>query len=189
MLAPMPGWLARFFPKTTLAGVRSPTPVRVEAQVLSPNTLVSPITGQAGALVLWCFYSHYIDHMSRNQAERHVLLGAFARGEDVVLSTPQGTVLVPARGRQIQPAVRGYGIPLEVPPPPEAAAVLVHTPGLVYYDELLLRNGDRVRLRATVAPAGGERGPAYRSRGEERADFEALPDLGAVVVEDLPFAK
>jgi hypothetical protein len=85
--------------------------------------------------------------------------------------------------------VRGYSVPLEVPPPPEAAAVLQRPPGLVYYDELLLRNGDRVQLRATVAPAGEERGPAYRLRGEERSDFEALPDLGAVVVRDLPFAE
>jgi hypothetical protein len=97
----MAGWLARFFPKTTLAGVCAPTPVRVEAQVLSPNTLVSPITGHTGGLILWRFYAHYTERVGRHEAERHTLLGTLARGDEVVLSTPQGTVLVPARGRQI----------------------------------------------------------------------------------------
>jgi hypothetical protein len=188
MLASMPGWLARLFPTRTLAGVRAPTPVRVDARIVSPNTLVSPITGNAGALVMWRFFAHYTDRTNRNNVDRYDLLGTYARGEDVVLSTPEGTVLVPARGREIRSAVGGHGLPLDVPPPPEAASVMQRNPGLVFYDELLLRSGDRVRLRATVAPSAPERGSAYRASGEARCDFEAVPGLGPVVVEDLPFA-
>jgi hypothetical protein len=185
----MPGWIARLFPTKTLAGVREPTPVRIDARLLSPNSLVSPLSGTSAALIAWRFLAHYTDHAGRTPVERYQLLCVCARGEDLLLATPQGTVLVPAQGLEIRPAITGRGVPLDVPLPPEAAHLMQRsTLGPIFYDELLLRNGDPVRLRATVAPCGGERGSAYRSSGAGRSDFEALPRLGPVVVEDLPFA-
>ncbi len=189
MLAPsMPSWLTRLFPQKTLEGVRAPTRVRVEASVLSPNSVVSPLTGYAAALIAWRFYAHFTDRSGQSPVERYKLLYACARGEDLHLSTLDGSVLVPAQGRSIVPASPGRGVPLDGPLPPEAAQ-LAHwsAPGLIFYDELLLRTDDAVRLRAVVAPCGGERGSAYQSSGAHPCDFEALPHLGPVVVEDLPF--
>jgi len=188
--SPMPGWLSRLFPVKTLASVREPTVVRIDARVFSPNTLVSPISGHTAALIVWRFLAHYTDRSGQTPVERYKLLWSCSRGEDIVLVTPQGRVLVPARGRVIKPAMTGRGVPLDVPLPPEAAELATWSaPGLMFYDELLLRNGDPVRLRATVGACGGKQGSAYRSGGEGGNDFEARPDLGAVVLEDLPFAE
>lgn len=182
----MAGFFARLFPRKTLAAVREPTPVRVDARMASPNTLVSPISGHAAALISWRFYTHYTDRSGRSEVERHALVGAHTLGEDVVLETAQGTVFVPARGRKVEPALSGHGLPLDVPLPPQVAHLMTGSlPGLLYYDELLLRTGDPVRLRATVAPRGPSQGTAYRSTGEVHSDFEALPDHGPVVVEDV----
>jgi hypothetical protein len=184
----VPRWFERLFPKKTLAGVRAPTAVRVEARVASPNRIVSPISGLAAAVIGWRFYAHFMEQTGRNEVERYALLWNGGRGEDLVLETPEGTVLVPAEGRLLQPAVEGRGVSLDVPLPPEAAH-LMREPnrGAIFYDELLLRTGDRVRLRATVAPSAKDSGSAYRASGERRCDFEALPRLGPVVVEDRPF--
>jgi hypothetical protein len=184
----MPGWLAKLFPARTLAGVSRPTPVLVDAHVASPNTLVSPLSGYSAALIAWRFLVHYTEQRQQS-VERFRLLWACARGEDLVLTTPQGTIFVPSRGREVRPLAKGRGVPLDSPLPPEAAHLAEGTmPGLVFYDELLLRNGDLVRLRAVVAPSAGQRGSAYRSDGAVRADFEALPQLGRVVVQDRPLA-
>jgi hypothetical protein len=170
-----------------LADVRAPTPIRVDGTVLSPNAVVSPITGYTAAVIGWRFYTQFTDTSGQMNKVRCKLLFACARGEGLVLATPHGTVLVPAAGREIRPTHPGPGVPLEVPLPPEAAELATWSaPGLIYCDELLLRNGDAVRLRATVAPTGAEHGSAYRSSSGERCDFEALPRLGPVVVEDLP---
>jgi hypothetical protein len=184
----VPSWFDRLFPRKTLAGVRAPTAVRVDARVASPNRIVSPLSGQAAAAIGWRFYAHYMEQAGRSEVERYQLLWYGGRGEDLVLATPEGTVLVPVEGRLLQPAVEARGISLDVPLPPEAAH-LMRGPsrGAIFYDELLLRTGDAVRLRATVAPSGGAAGSAYRSSGEGRCDFEALPRLGPVVVEDRPF--
>jgi hypothetical protein len=190
MLGRVPGWLSRLFPAKTLAGIREPTAVRVDARVLSPNTLVSPITGHTAALIFWRFYTHYTDYDRQTPAERHQPIGACGRGADLHLGTPHGTVLVPALGRTIRPAVAGGGLPLEVSPPPEATFLAQSFRGLVFYDELLLRNGEPVRLRAFVAPSSNKQGSAYRSGGGDgSSDFEVIPHLGPVVVEDVLFSR
>ena len=188
----MAGLWARLFPKKTLAGLREPARVSIQARMLSPNTLTSSLSRHTAALIGWRFFVHYVDPSDRQSRERYDLLWACVFGDDVTLSTPQGTVLVPAEARVLRPGVTGHGIPLDVALPPEAAHVLqmpAAKRGVVYYDELLIRNGDAVRLTAIVAPSAPVGASAYRSSGAPHADYTARGDLGDTLLEDLPFAS
>src|SRR6185369_2250974 len=81
----MPGWFQRLFPAKTLAGVKAPTAVRVDARVLTPNTLVSPLSGQPAALIGWRFFTHFHDHSGQQPKELYRLLLSCARGGDMML--------------------------------------------------------------------------------------------------------
>ena len=185
----MTGWLARLFPAKTLAGVREPVPVRILARVHSPNTLVSPLSGHTGALIVWRFLTHYTDHSGQTPVDRHKLLWACSRGGDLVLVIPEGTVLVPAKGRVIAAGGDGArGAPQRAPAAGGGAA------------RAGVGAGAGVLRRAAAAQRGpgAAAGDGGAVRGAEgvgvpvgwrgRTDFEARPDLGKVVVEDLLFA-
>jgi hypothetical protein len=193
----MPGFWAELFPKKTLSavsGAKEPTFVAIHARVASANVLTSPLSSRTAALILWRFFVHYIAHEGggrggRSEVEHYDLLWEHVLGDDVLLATPQGTVLVPSERRSVLPFGGGHGVPLDFRLPPEAAHVLqmpAASLGIVYYDETLFRNGDTVRLTAWVeARARTGREPFRESVGIE-ADFVARGDLGMVQVMDAP---
>ncbi len=143
--------------KTTIGAITSPTAVRLRGHIVSPNTVVSPITRRPAAVL--CYYA-----LANGELVHHGVLG-----EHVVVKVRTARLLVSTVGLDVY--FRGANPePIAVPHwpindlPLNAKAVQYCDSGSLWYRELTLESGQPVRFRGTIAPLRG--GGAYRTSFE-----------------------
>jgi hypothetical protein len=179
-----------------LAGIRGPTAVDIVATVTSADLVASPLSGQrAAALQIELFEQHNLSLFGHReiliatsgnfvQGPDESPLGVAILGDSLLLRTDDGAqvsvgVAVPrcTIASSVQPAKCPLGRL------PAALVPLFHPTegGSLWFRELALKHGERVRLRAVVAPAQRVVPTEYRSAAGE--GFETRGDLGAVELE------
>ena len=181
-------WLWRLFRARSLARVRGPTRVSLKGTISAPNLVTSPMSGRREALI---HYSFFLRPPLQDEAlwtSRYALPEALvATGllvePPLLVEAPSGIVEVPATGLRVFCAgAFSGGAVVEEPLPPllshVEAQVGRHRGGELYYRELWLSVGERVRLVGTVVRADA-RGAAYRAAGTApfRVDANLEPPL------------
>ncbi len=187
---------------TTLAGIDAgarPTRVDVETTVASVDHVESPITGVRGALVQIEILE---THRLSTSHHREIVIatsGNFVDApEERVLgvATLGGSLLLTALHEQaMHVTVRARACTITSPGsrarrplrrvPPELAELFAQPDGggELWFREVTLAHGDRVRLRAVVVPSPRVVPTQYRSAAA--AGFETRDDLGAVLLDRL----
>lgn len=151
--------------KTSLEGVSGPTPIEVDAVVLTEDSVRSPLSGVNAALVV-------VDVVERaTPLERDV--GRVVIGDTLVLRADGGELAIVARRARF--AFVGNdtgGAPLETIPP-EIAGVLgaARGAGALAWREHVVRRGMKLRVRAIVEASGGR--------------FVARGDLAPILVSEI----
>ena len=178
----------RLFGETSLATIDKPTRVKIEGHVSSGNDAVGLMTGMRGALVEVQFAGRYLRVSSRrNEAAEEVfeVIATFVTEQPLRVKCLGGELLVPTRGLSVRFPGDDHGVPIDRPVPPEFAKALAsaETMGrMLFYRELSLSHGDKVRVEATIAPSTEVDADGYR--GAVSKGWVVRPDLGPVVVED-----
>ena len=157
-----------------------------DGTVVTEDAVVSPLTGLRAAAVR-------VTLLAKRQPGKHPATGdplgfgggggpdTFTRIGDVWFGSE--LVLADADAQEVVVATTGLGVraanidrgatPLGPVRPPELAQLLASAPeGLVFYRELRVHHGERMRLKATVFPVGPRR-------------WETRPDVGPVVLQEL----
>jgi hypothetical protein len=184
---------------TTLAGIDGPANVDIETTVTSVDHVESPITGARGALVqIEIFESHRLSTSQHREiviatsgnfvdAPEERTLGVATLGGSLLLCArdePAAKITVRARACAITSAGSRARRPLRRVPP--ELAELFGQPdggGELWFREVSLAHGDRVRLRAVVVPSPRVVPTEYRSAAT--TGFETRDDLGAVLLDRL----
>jgi hypothetical protein len=147
---------------TSLAGLLAPTPVDVRGVLVSPDAVVSPVTGQAAAILQ--FYVIVLGAPARgffSSPTPDRLLESGIYGDAVLIRVDGATVRVPVGNLDVYFA--GANRPA-VPLPPTSPLVddlrpetqMLARQGGLHYRELFITSGERVRLRGVVAPMEGD---------------------------------
>ncbi len=157
--------------------------VSLEARVVNPSTVTSPITGFQAALLLWVAQTEQMVDQGKGGPKLMIEeIGRAVRGsETLVLSTDRGELELDA-GRAKVLLDRDGGqllsgqIPDELTPMMSGAAS-------VYVREWSVRKGDRVRVRGYLDDVEKVRG-GYRDGGRaQRPRFRT--DLSSVTIQDI----
>jgi hypothetical protein len=167
----MPAWLRRFFREHELPGDRSEA-ARVDfvGRVMSPNEITSPITGLTAsmmeiALVDWeTVLVRQRGLLVDKEVDRFTTLGAACYGRLLEIQDNGGRRLVVESFRSLRVVpLSDRPLVLDSPPPPELADVVRKSQHMLSYREVRFREGDSVRVVATVG-AGEVRatGEGYR---------------------------
>jgi hypothetical protein len=194
---------------TSLKQIQGPTPVALEASVVSPNEVVSPMTGLRVAALKWSFFVRSAREEFDERPEDHPLVRVFkslidprndsASADDIYTPVGDGRLgdllMLEADGKLIQielknaelrfPGAREQGTLVDGSLPPAFAHLLKHPAlrrGPLVYRELALSHGDPVILIATVERSARDGVGPYRSTTQ--ADFSARGDLETAVIED-----
>ena len=180
---------------TTLAGIDRPATVDIVATVASVDHVESPITGARGAVVqIELFESHQLSTSQHRElliatsgnfvdAPEETLLGVAVLGDSLLLSAERAAqVSVRARACTITfPAATARRRLARLPPDLGPLFRQPEGRGQLWFREVILAHGDRVRLRAVVVPCARVVATEYRSAAA--GGFEARDDLGAVVLD------
>ncbi len=172
--------------QTSLFGLGGRAAVQLRGRIASPNRVVSPVTRRPAAVL-----QYYLFVPDDRGGPHDRLIDTGRLGDDLVLETHGGRLLVPLHGIDIY--FRGAnpkGLPLGRVPEGfatlrgDAGARELAAAGRLFYRELVLVSGQPVRFRGTVTPIVGE--GAYRV--PYPASFAVLfdaerPTLSADVVE------
>jgi hypothetical protein len=154
--------------RTSLDAILVPTSVYVTGWVASPNEVESPVTSARAALIKWYVFGRG----TARGFDEAIATGVL--GEAVLLTSENRIVRVPTRHLQVYVAAANAEAHLIIEPLPRALAHLLGNEqvverirlGELHYREHLLQKGDRVRLRAVVAPHV-QRGP-YRTTADDQ---------------------
>jgi hypothetical protein len=175
----MLAWLAGLFgskPRQTVGAITQPTRMHLEARVASPNTLTSPLTGTTAALLMVTVVERRIftsdgGIAGSREAETYHTIGSTLLGTELELLDAAGTVIhVPAAGLQVKPLFETGGNTLSNVPPFLHPLVARASGGHVLcFRESAFREGDRVRLRATIGLEATAPAQGYRSGVSQRA--------------------
>jgi hypothetical protein len=190
------GLFAKLFGHRRLRGLTEPTRVKVFARVASPNDVVSPMSGLYAAAFSWKLSARmprgpgWYGGAASDQ-EIYELVGRGVFGAELALNVEDpehdGAITLAVPLSRAHMLLRGWhapGAPLDHPLPEELAhSVKLSPSGLLYFLELPLMHGERVRLEATAGPldAGAARGP-YRSTN--KTEYRVFADLGPIVIEE-----
>jgi hypothetical protein len=174
----------------SLRGVTEPTVVHIEGEVISEPSVCSPVSPVNASFIDWVVFGR--TKMRRRPrpgaptfadplVERLEPLTRGRLGTSLVVGTDDGSVTVPLERalfvphasieRNTQPFLQTPGWPVD-----EAIAALdvaLHRGMELTYGERYLAKGDRVTLKATVAPSGRSGGGPYREN-QEPADFYVI---------------
>lgn len=177
------------------AGGRSsgPREVSVLTTIVSADSVVSPMSGLRAALV----DIEILERIRRSpgaargsieetDTDTFELLGTFVCGDVLTLrDEDDDEITIVARRARIDPQLSfRKGTPL-TRVPPELAPLLSRATGrgVICYRELLLREGDKLRLKAVIEPSQSVVSNGYRSA--TRSSFVARDDLALVVLEEV----
>lgn len=169
----------------------SPSAVSFEGTVVGEDAVVSPISGVRAAVVR-------VTLLSRRPVGKHPETGdpfglgggggpeTFTRigdvwlGATLVLVDGQGNeIVVETAGLAVRTATTARAIELGAARPAELAEVLASAPeGRVFYRELFIGSGSRVKLKATVAPIAARRWQTRADSGPVVLEL-IRPGLGA----------
>lgn len=186
-------WFNRLFRARSLALVRGPTRVALRGAIAAPNLVQSPISGRREALIHYSFFLRprlgdtMVGRRWSGTAEVLVATGLLFE-PPLLIETPGGVVEVPAtRLRVFCSGALSGGVRIEPPLPPPMSHVEAlarrHGRGELYYRELWLSVGDRVRLVGTVARTV-DRGAAYRVSGAAQFRVDSTFDAPLIVAEE-----
>ena len=186
-------WWSRFFPPTSLAAIDRPTRARLVGHVSSDNDAVGRMSGLRGALIELQFSARYHkvrrDRYGRQvetDEEAYEILSTWMSEPPLRVTCADGELIVPTAGMSVRFAGDGHGVPIDRPVPADVAEVLGSPKArgrMVFYRELALSRGDKVRVDATVAPADQIDVDHYRGTTTRR--WIARVDLAPIVVHDL----
>jgi hypothetical protein len=168
-------------------------PVRVSllATVASSNAIVSPFTGLRGAILHVELVERFPrpnegGRYSEDLEDQYQSLGVVVLGDVVTLRDEDGDEINLVVGRtRVDPSLpRRGGTPLSRAPA-EVVPLLQRATGrgVVCYRELLLREGESVRLKAIVEPTQSVVTSGYRAG--TRVSYVARDDLEPVVLEEV----
>lgn len=173
----------------SLDGVTQRTKVSIVGEVVSPNTVESPISPVKVALLDWCVFGRSVVYGDQpalggshpREVLRKLAWGRF--GDQLVVKTESGTVSLPLARVRFDPhaPMARNAQPLMQKPFPEMAAALARVPDKsyageeLYYGERFVSKGDRVSLRAVVEPAQSAGAGPYRGT-QATADFRVVDD-------------
>ncbi len=168
------------------------TEVSVLMTIVSPSAAVSPFTGMRAAIIYLELLSRVPnepkDHLSGIQLDptaydQFVLLGSMVIGDLVTLRDPDGDeITIVTRRARIVPALpRRTGRPIERVPA-EVVPLLAKSRGgeVVCYNELMLSEGDQLKLTAWVEPSRSVVNAGYRSA--TRVTYVARDDRDELVL-------
>lgn len=154
-VALIPVWLRRYLRVRTFpVAPRAPVRVDVVGKVTSPNVATSPITRLDGSLIEIALVDKEIivpDRYESDEREAYTTLGYARYGGDLVIGdSAGGSLLVPrASAFEVVPlSMRPLNLDTGVPPELEAASR--NSEHMLAYREVRFRQGDRVRVIATV---------------------------------------
>lgn len=146
-----------------LGGITAPTPIDVRGHIVSPDAVESVVTGARGVLIEFFVFvpARFEQRAGREAHDRLVDTGLW--GEPFAVATDDGLLWVSLEN--VTPYFQGANAeehPL-LEPLPEGLAYLREIEGAaphlavgaLYFRELVLRNGDGVRVRGTAGPAEG----------------------------------
>ncbi len=184
------GLLDRVFRRRArdLSRVDGPTRVELVCRVASPDVIASPVSAIEAALVRWTLLEEHTTHAGRGGGSERAYL-TLARGlyesaplwlafEGQSVEVPLETAILtlvedPSDGDFLS----------EVPPALMRTVRDYRGDRALAYREAFLRQGDAVRLTATIERVPPDAEVGYRARAGARPDFRALPDERIVVRE------
>jgi hypothetical protein len=146
----------------SLSGIQQPTPVEVRGVLVSPDAVVSPVTGQAAAIIQYYVFipgEPAKGFFSSPKPDRLLETGFF--GEALLVRVDEAVVRVPVGDLDVYFA----GANTAAVPLPGSSPLVMHLQpdnqvlarqGALHYRELFITSGTGVRLRATVAPMEGD---------------------------------
>jgi len=187
VLGRLKSWL---FPRKSLEGIAvgaRPVRVRVEGTVISENASTSPMTERRGVVLEYRFYDRWYSGQQQRPYSSRVLARG-RRGDSLVVDVGGKLVMVPVAKAKLVFAGTWTALPVPGLIPDEM--IQTH-PNLdvgfedLCYDEKLLQMGSRVRLTGSVEAEERARAGAYRGGGGAPWDFEAKPEIGSFIVEEL----
>ena len=171
---------------------REPVSVSVLTTIVSPGSVVSPLTGMHAAMILVEVLER-IPLIPSGQADQgdsvsdvFNLLGVVVLGDVVTLRDDDGDEINVVVGRaQLAPQLPRRGGTPVTRVPPEIVPILGRATGrgVVCYRELTLGQGEKVRLKAVVEPSQSVVMSGYRSG--TRVTYVARDDLAPVVLEEV----
>jgi hypothetical protein len=171
-------WFRRSRMAKSLVGVNAPTLVAIDVRVRSENSIVSPATGIACAVLSWSFcygttsYSRGGGFMTRWARYCGDVIGA-----DLLLACSDGILIevpFPSGAKLKLQEDRGDAQPLNqriVSAFPHAFARSAPVDGQLGYRESYLLQGDRLVFRGMVAPV---RPGVFRLAGHSSVDAELI---------------
>jgi hypothetical protein len=165
-----------------------PVRVSLRATIVSPSSIVSPLSGTRGAVLHVELVERFTDERGGGEegSDMDQSLGVLIVGDVVTLRDEDGDeIAIVARRARVEPSLpRRGGTPL-TRVPPEVVPILQRASGrgVVCYRELLLREGEAVRLKAIVEPTQNIVTAGHRAGW--RVTYVARDDLEAVVLEEL----
>lgn len=185
------GLLDRVFRRRArdLSRVDGPTRVDLVCRVASPDVVESPVTATEAALIRWTLLEERTTHGGRGGGTERSYL-TLARG---LYDGPP--LWLAFDGQSIEVALAPTASLVLVEDPSDGAFLSHVPPALLRavrdyrgdralaYREAFLRQGDGVRLTATIEPVPADAEVGYRARAGTRPDFRALPDERIVVRE------
>lgn len=163
----------------SLVDITLETDVTVRGRVVSSNEIVSPMTGNQGALFEWAVFGQW-SPTDRDAALPHEELARGVLANGLIVETQGGRIVVPGAGIDVRFRAEGdFGEVMTRRLDPSMGTVPDRARAMLFYRELALRQGDLVRVTARVAPR--PMGAPFRGAGEG-AEFIVV---GMAVVEDL----
>jgi hypothetical protein len=178
----MPSYWSRVFPARSLAEIHGPAWVRIDARVVSSSSIESPFAGLRCATAKW-----WLMVRAPGDGRHRIRLRPIASGwlgESILLSSVDGPIIrVPLAKAELANSMDpADGVPIqELPDIAELAALASETKEELFFREVLLREGDRVELRAVVERLPSTAG--YRDVPRE-TEFQACPEHGKVEIFD-----
>ncbi len=171
-----------------LASVDGPTRVELDCRVASPDVVQSQVTSVVAALIRWSLLEERTVHASRGGgAERsYRVLARGLYGDAPLILSFEGTAIeVPVEAAQwvLVEDPQDGDLLARVPPALRPVAASLQTDRAVAYREAYLRQGDPVRLTATLERVRVESGGGYRAAPAAGRAFRALPEDRLVVRE------
>lgn len=178
-----------------LAGIHGVTTVDLVATIASRDYVASPISGLRGAaLQIELFERHQLSLRQHREVmiatsgsfvggAEESALGVVVLGDFLLLCGDDG-VLVSVNVRRCKIASPTEAVKQPLRKLPSDLVPLFRQAergGALWFREIALTGGDRVRLRAVVAPSGRVVPTAYRSA--TAAALETRDDLGAVILD------
>jgi len=147
-----------------------PVAVELNGWICSPNAIASPLTGVPAAMIHWAFFLPATSGGFFGGPGMEELIDSGLLGREVVFATDQGRVRLPVDSLDyyyVGANLSGHRVTAPLPEPfsrvaylPQAFSALEQ--GRLHYRERLIREGDRLLLRATVMRLGHEAG-GYRT--------------------------